>query len=272
MSKLVDGEEFSITAKQNVCYIVINSPSTKNAISFRMAKIMQEISFAEQGKNSLLETFILDNNCHILLLKSEVEGIFSSGGNLYELEKCPTENATFYTAAVRSFCYLLHHTNAISIALLNGPSFGGGAELALATDFRWGIGNSYDLHFTQAKFGIPAGWGGMTRLEELCPFFSPRKTAALILTKSTLSTAQLIQLGLVDQVFKTKKTCQNKIDQWLTEISECPKYLKDELLERQRISNINNRFEDDMEFFSKYFLKETHKVKIRNFLKKRKEK
>ncbi len=269
MHNLVDGEEFSIFAKDKICYVILNSKSTKNAISFRMAKIMQDICFAEFGNTSLFEKFIVDHGCNLIILKSKIAGIFSSGGNLIELANSTTESAQFYTSAIKAFCTLLHSTSAISIALLNGPAFGGGAELALATDFRWGIGNSFALHFSQAKFAIPTGWGGMLRLSELCPQLNQRKIAALLLTQSCLVNKQLLQLGLVDQQFKTIKACQKQIDLWQGQMNDCPKYLKEGLFQRQYIYSYDKLDEFDVSFFNKYFLKEEHLQRIQVFLKRK---
>ncbi len=269
MQKLVDGEEFSISAKDKICYVILNSKSTKNAISFRMAKIMQDICYTEAGNSSLFEKFITNQGCNLIILKSEITGIFSSGGNLIELANSTPESAHLYTSAIKAFCSLLHSTSAISIALLTGPSFGGGAELALATDFRWGIGNSFELHFSQAKFAIPTGWGGMLRLSELCPQLNQRKIAALLLTKSCLSNKQLLQLGLVDQEFKTLKSCQKQIELWQEQMNDCPKYLKEGLFQRQNIYSYDKLDEFDMTFFNKYFLQDEHLQRIQLFLKRK---
>ncbi|KAB8040010.1 hypothetical protein GCL60_07025 [Silvanigrella paludirubra] len=272
MIKLVDGEEFSIIAKNNICFVTLNSATTKNAISLRMSSIMQSITIEENGNPSLFEKFINEQNCLLIVVKSDVEGIFSSGGNLSELEKNEPEACKYYSSSIKAFCKLLHSTNAPSVTLLSGPSFGGGVEFALATDYRWGIGKSYDFHFTQTKFGIPTGWGGMLRLTELCPQLSPRKVSSIILGKLKFDNSQLLNLGLVDKEFNTKKACQTALDEWVHHILDCPKYLIEELMNRKNIENLTDLEEYDTHIFNKYFLKDEHKIRIHKFLSSKKKK
>ena len=52
------------------------------------------------------------------------------------------------------------------IAVLNGYTFGGGLELALAADLRL-AGAGVQLSFPEVKLGIIPGWGGTQRLPEL---------------------------------------------------------------------------------------------------------
>lgn len=272
MIKLVDGEEFSIIAKNNICFVTFNSTTTKNAISLRMSSIMQSICIHENGSPSLFEKFLSDQNCLLIVVKSEVEGIFSSGGKLSELHKNPPEACKHYSPSIKAFCTLLHSTNVPSVTLLSGPSYGGGVELVLATDFRWGIGKSFEFNFTQTKFGIPAGWGGMLRLIELCPQLSPRKVSAIIIGKMKFDNAQLLNFGLVDREFSTKKACHAALEEWVIKILDCPKYLTDELMNRKNIEHFSQLNEYDNEIFNKYFLKEDHKKRIHHFYKSKNKK
>jgi enoyl-CoA hydratase/carnithine racemase len=108
MTKLVDGQEFSIIAKNKICFVTLNSEATLNAISLRMASIMESICVPnEENNGSLFEKFLVDQICHVIVVQSEVEGIFSSGGNLLELQKweeIPTHKTqmTMETSSTRS--------------------------------------------------------------------------------------------------------------------------------------------------------------------------
>ncbi|WP_338636731.1 enoyl-CoA hydratase/isomerase family protein [Spirobacillus cienkowskii] len=265
MVKLVDGEEFLIHAEENICYVVLNSPSTKNAISLRMSHIMQSLSFNFENKKSTFEEFLINYNCVLIVLKSAVTGVFSSGGNLKDLKNNSLEDCQQYGASIRSFCNLLNSISIPSVAILSGPSYGGGVELALATDFRWSVGKNYDFHLSQTRFGIPAGWNGMLRLTELCPNLYPKKVAALQVGKCSLTSTQLLRLGLVDQTFTTAKSCQQNLIKWKDNIIDCPKPIRDNLMNRQKILNKSLLYEYDINIFNKYFLKEEHKKRIHNF-------
>ena len=272
MAKLVDGEEFSIIAKNQICFVTLSSQTTRNAISLRMASIMQSICVTSESHGSIFEKFLIDQNCLLIVVQSEVEGIFSSGGNLLELQKNSPEACQHYGSAIRAFCNLLHSTDVPSVSILSGPSYGGGAEFALATDFRWSIGKSCELYFTQTKFRIPAGWGGMLRLTELCPQLNPKKVSAIIIGKMKFDLNQMLNLGLVDREFNTKKSCYAAIEEWVHQAADCPKHIRDDLMKRQSINNLNDLEEYDIEVFNKYFLKDEHKKKISEFINGKKKK
>lgn len=270
MTKLVDGEDFSILVKNNVCYINLNSPSTLNAISLRMSTIMKDICTLQENNKSIFEKFVINQNCLLIVLQSNVDKIFSSGGNLFDLYKNSSESCQQYSSSIRTFCNLLHSISIPSVTLLSGPSFGGGVELALATDFRWSIGKSCDFYFTQTHFGIPAGWGGMLRLSELCPQLSPKKVSSIIVGKMKLNLAQLINLGLIDRNFKNKKACQNALDEWVLNITNCPKQVRNDIMKRNLINSLEELEQYDIEIFNKYFLKDDHKNKILKFMNDKK--
>src|SRR5699024_4055418 len=52
-----------------------------------------------------------------------------------------------------------------TIAAVNGPAYGGGCEIMLSFDFRIAAEEA-TFGFTQGKFYLPPGWGGLTRLTE----------------------------------------------------------------------------------------------------------
>lgn len=53
----------------------------------------------------------------------------------------------------------------VSVAAIDGPALGGGAELAVSCDFRFinALGRS-DIKFLQSKMGLTTGWGGCQSL------------------------------------------------------------------------------------------------------------
>ncbi len=272
MTKLVDGEDFSIISQNQICFVTLSNQSTLNAISLRMASIMQSICVKSEVYGSLFEKFLIDQNCLLIVVQSNVEGIFSSGANLLDLQKSPPEACQHYAPSIKAFCNLLHSTNVPSVTILSGPSYGGGAELALASDFRWSIGKSCDLYFNQTKYGVPAAFGGMLRLTELCPQLNPKKVSSIIIGKMKFDLTQMLNLNLIDREFHTKKSCYVALEEWVNQIADCPKYIRDDLMKRQSFDRLNQIEEYDIEVFNKYFLKDEHKRRITEFLNRKKKK
>ena len=82
------------------------------------------------------------------------------------------------------------------IAVLNGYTFGGGLELALATDLRVAA-EGIELAQPEVKLGTVPGWGGTQRLPAL---IGASRAKRMILTGKRVDAATAERWGLVDEV------------------------------------------------------------------------
>ncbi|MCW5888114.1 MAG: enoyl-CoA hydratase/isomerase family protein [Anaerolineales bacterium] len=83
-----------------------------------------------------------------------------------------------------------------TIAAINGPARGGGAEIAVACDQRV-MAEDADIGFVHARLGITTAWGGARYLLQLVGY----PTALdLLSTARVLSAAEARRIGLVGQV------------------------------------------------------------------------
>ena len=82
------------------------------------------------------------------------------------------------------------------IAVLNGYTFGGGLELALAADFRLAAAG-VQLSFPEVKLGIIPGWGGTQRLPRLV---GASRAKQMIFSGERVVAEQAEQWGLVNEV------------------------------------------------------------------------
>ncbi len=83
------------------------------------------------------------------------------------------------------------------IAVLNGFTFGGGLELALAADVRLAA-DGIELAMPEVKIGTIPGWGGTQRLPAL---IGPARAKQMILTGDRIDARKAERLGLVNEVF-----------------------------------------------------------------------
>jgi enoyl-CoA hydratase/carnithine racemase len=83
---------------------------------------------------------------------------------------------------------------AISVAAIGGLAVGGGAELAVSTDFRV-ASDAARIHFVHARLGIAPGWGGAGRLVRLV---GRRVALRLLSSASPLAPGEAAEIGLVD--------------------------------------------------------------------------
>jgi len=83
-----------------------------------------------------------------------------------------------------------------SIALIQGYSFGGGLELALACDFRL-AGPNAKLGLPEIKLGLIPGYGGTQRLPRLV---GEARALDMILSGRTVGAAEAERIGLVNRL------------------------------------------------------------------------
>jgi enoyl-CoA hydratase/carnithine racemase len=82
------------------------------------------------------------------------------------------------------------------IAALNGDAYGGGAEIAVACDFRIAADDA-KIGFTQVRLAIMPAWGG---IERLATIVGRAKALYLLETGSVLDAPQAMTWGLVEEV------------------------------------------------------------------------
>ena len=82
------------------------------------------------------------------------------------------------------------------IAAINGYAFGGGAELALACDFRWMAADAA-IGFPEIGLGIFPGAGGTQRLTRL---LGPARALDVMVSGRRLTAAEAFELDLVQRV------------------------------------------------------------------------
>jgi len=84
----------------------------------------------------------------------------------------------------------------ITIAAINGPARGGGAELAMACDLRL-IAEKASLAFVHASLGLIPGWGGGERLQRIV---GTSRALEYISTARVISPQEALADGLVNAV------------------------------------------------------------------------
>ena len=129
------------------------------------------------------------------LLLHSAGDFFCSGGDLDTVRAlCRPGDGGRMSAFMQRTLARLAALPLVSVAVLAGRALGGGAELALATDFRvWSSAGR--LQFVQARMGLLTGWGGGARL---CGLLGPRTALDLLLSCRPVGAEEAVKLGLAD--------------------------------------------------------------------------
>jgi enoyl-CoA hydratase len=167
--------------------LTINRPAVHNAIGLTtMPELERVLDYLEASPT-----------LSVLVLTGAGDKTFVSGGDLKELEHLTThQDAASMSRQMQTLMARLSNLPMPVIGAINGDSFGGGCEVALACDIRI-ASSSARFAFKQVTIGITPAWGGRARLVDLVG-----RSIALryMLTGEVIDAAEAMRIGLVDQV------------------------------------------------------------------------
>jgi len=169
-----------------VTVITIDRPEVRNAISL---DTMDELSSALDD--------IVTSQASVVVLRGQGDRAFASGGDLKELASLRTlPQAAEMATRMRTICDRIASMPMPVLAALNGVAYGGGAELAVAADFRVSA-DDISIAFNQVTLAITPAWGG---LERLCALVGRSRALFLATTGTRLDAERAAQWGLLEEV------------------------------------------------------------------------
>lgn len=192
--------------QQGIAVITLMNPERKNALTgYMMVKLAEAVDELEQWQDG-----------KALVLRGS-EGYFCSGGDLSVVKAINTpEEGNIMCAFMQRTLSRLGRLPLISVAAVEGRALGGGAELAVACDFRL-MSKSAEIRFVQVKMGLTPGWGGGTRLVRL---LGKQQALQLLGKGQKVDLSYGRQLGLVDGELPTNQDVVTSCCDWLSEFLE----------------------------------------------------
>lgn len=174
--------------EQGVAVVTINNPPM-NVLSHQVS---QELL-------SAFKTLASDETVIVIVLTGAGEKAFMAGADIKEFPQLITKNREEILQHNKGTVEAIRYLATIpkpTIAMLNGYTFGGGCELALACDIRIAeIGTQIGL--PEVKLGIFPGGGGTQRLPRL---IGSAKAKELMFIGEPVAAEEALQLNLVNQV------------------------------------------------------------------------
>jgi len=131
-----------------------------------------------------------------LVVGSDVPGVFCAGADLKERERMSRDEVQVFVTRLRRVMSGIAQVSVPTVACLSGGAYGGGAELALACDFRF-ASSSAELAFPEVRLGVIPGAGGTQRLPRLVGL---SRAKHLIFTGEKVDADRALAIGLVDRV------------------------------------------------------------------------
>ncbi len=175
------------TREGNVGYITLDNPP---ANSYDLA-FMEELG-------GCVDAAAGDDGARAIIFRSASERFFSAGADIKAFNANTTEQNMEMIRTAHENLGRIAETPKIFIAQIGATALGGGLEMALACDLRFGAEGEYYLGLPEATLGLLPGNGGTQRLPRL---IGVTRALDLMITGRRLSPAEAYELGILDRLF-----------------------------------------------------------------------
>ncbi len=242
----------------HIFWVKINRPKALNAIDFEVMEQLEEM-VGEVEK---------DESIRVLILSGAGEKFFVSGGDLKKFHTIKSkEKAVDKAKRMQRLLSRIEQLPCWTIAHINGDAYGGGIELMLAFDFRVSA-PKVKFGFTQGRFYLVPGWGGLTRLVEKVG----RAIALKWLGKSEVTSANsVLAHGLIEHILKGENPKQETL-KWAEQLTKNDRKFIHILKEGAMRFSAHRQEALDAEVtpFSKLWVDEQHIDRVDAFMNKKK--
>jgi enoyl-CoA hydratase/carnithine racemase len=180
-----------VTNEGPIGYLTLNNPPANSyAIEF-----MHELG-------ERIQTLANDDRVRVVIVRSALERFFSAGADIKAFMASTPEQNMEMVRVAHANLGLIARTPKLFIAQIQGNALGGGLEMALACDLRFGAEGQYFLGLPEATLGLLPGNGGTQRLPRLIGF---AKALDLMVTGRRLSPAEAYEVGILDRLFPAEE-------------------------------------------------------------------
>ncbi len=172
--------------RDGVLIITLNRPKSMNSLS---RELLAEL-------NKLVTEISVDKSVRVVVITGAGEKAFCSGADLKERATMTPLEVKQYIQMIRNTFTMVENLPQPVIAAVNGFAFGGGTELALASDIRIAASNA-TMGLTETSLGIIPGAGGTQRLVRL---IGKGKAKEMVFTAHRAKAEEALAIGLVNQI------------------------------------------------------------------------
>lgn len=203
--------------EDQVADLVIDNPSARHAFTVdMMAELAEAVLRLGEWEGALIR------------VRASTPEAFCAGGHLGQVRAwlgTPEAGAVMAESMAVTLDALGAHP-AISVAVLQGPAVGGGAEVAMASDLRVAA-PTFWMQWRQTRLGVVAGWGGAQRLLRR---LGEARAMRLMLDGEAISATEALSLGLVDEVAEDPSALTDAwFGRWLSRGPEVVRAVKAQL-------------------------------------------
>lgn len=242
---------------EHILWVSINRPKALNAIDFEVLDELEKVIGDVEN----------DEQIRVLILSGSGENVFVSGGDLKKFHTIKDkEKMAVQARRIQRLLLRIEELACWTVAHINGDAYGGGIELMLAFDFRLSVPTA-KFGFTQGRFYLVPGWGGLTRLVEKVG----RAKALEWQGKSeVLEANRVLAFGMIEHILPGKKP-QAETLEWVEKLTKNDrKFIR--ILKQGALRFSAYRYdalEAETAPFSELWVDEQHISRVEKFMKKK---
>jgi len=145
----------------------------------------------------------MDDSVHVIVLRGAGDRFFCAGADISMLEKAQPSFKYYFCLHANETLLRLEQTPKLVLAALNGHSVGGGLEVAMAADMRFGWRNTAPgakqptIGLPEVGLGVLPGTGGTQRLARLV---GKSRAIEIMISGANFDVAEAARLGIVNRV------------------------------------------------------------------------
>ena len=187
-----------------ILILTLNRPEAMNCFNF---DLLAELADIIKESN-----FDMDLRCIIITGAQGDRDVkkqsFSAGADLKERRTLSEDQVRRFIFTIRNTFTAVEQVRVPVIAAINGFAFGGGTELALASDIRIASSNVL-MGLTETSLGIIPGAGGTQRFARIV---GVAKAKELIFTARRFNAQTALDIGLVSKVVEPEKLMEATLE------------------------------------------------------------
>jgi enoyl-CoA hydratase/carnithine racemase len=155
-----------------------------------------DLAFVEE-LGAAVDECARDAGVRVVAVRSASERFFSAGADIKAFTANTPDGNMEMVRTAHAVLGSIAAIPKLFVAQIAGHALGGGLEIALACDLRFGAQGEYKLGVPEATLGLLPGNGGTQRLPRL---IGVSRALDLMVTGRTLSPGEAFELGILDRL------------------------------------------------------------------------
>ncbi|MDR5675877.1 MAG: enoyl-CoA hydratase-related protein [Armatimonadota bacterium] len=175
-------------------YVTLNRPPA-NSYDFAF---IEELDRAIQQAEA-------DPEVRVVVVRSALERFFSAGADVRAFSENPPDRNMELVRYAHRVLGRIAQVPKVFIAQIGGHALGGGLEIALACDLRFGARGDYRVGLPEVTLGLLPGNGGTQRLPRLVGW---SRALDLMVTGRTLTAEEAHAYGILDRLVPAERLAE----------------------------------------------------------------